>query len=143
MMQYQENTGLIRIEKSKSNSGKHILTSTLYIYKKNKGLFPYTQFVVFEEPVKPIYANGEAKQVRVNIEHGDFMIYVWFVRNFKNNVKGYISILNHRGELLYRVKYINGFLVKSKGNPVYAWLVRLFIETTKIPVKTMKLGDEK
>jgi len=71
------------------------------------------------------------------------MIYVWFVRNFKNNVKGYISILNHRGELLYRVKYINGFLVKSKGNPVYAWLVRLFIETTKIPVKTMKLGDEK
>jgi len=142
MMQHQEVSGL-RIERSKSNSGKHVLNSTLYVYKKDRGLQPYTRFVVSEEPARPIYAKGEAKQVKVSIDHGDFLVHVWFVRNFKNNVKGYISILNHRGELLYRAKYLNGFVSKSKGSPIYAWLVRLFFEATKIPVKAMKLGDEK
>jgi hypothetical protein len=142
MQSQHEIPGLI-VEKSRSRSGKHLLSSTLLIYKKSQGLIPYVKSLVSEEKVKPTYAKGEAKLVKVKVEHGDFIIHSLFIRNFKNRVKGYISIFNHRGELVYRAKYNNGLVMKSKGNPVYAWLVRLFLNTLKIPVTNMRLGDEK
>jgi len=142
MSTYYELMGL-RVEKSRSNSGKHVLNSTIYVYKKNQGLTPYTSFTVSQEPIKPTYAIGEAKLVKLRIEQGDFVIYVRFLRNFKRVVKGLIIIYNYKGEVVYRAKYINGFVVKSMGNPVYAWLVRYLLESLKIPYKSTKLGDEK
>ncbi|MEM4489855.1 MAG: hypothetical protein QXD50_02230 [Desulfurococcaceae archaeon] len=142
MQSTYEIPGLL-VEKSRSRSGKHILNSTVFIYKKSQGLVPYSKFVASEEKIKPMYARGEAKLVKVRVEHGDFIIHSLFIRNFKGVVKGYISIINHRGELVYRAKYNNGFVAKSRGNPVYAWLTRLFLNTMKIPVLNTKLGDEK
>jgi hypothetical protein len=131
------------IEKSKSRSGKHALTSIVYIYSRRSGLTPYTASLISEEPAKPTYAKGEAKRIKIKVEHGDFVIYARFVKNLKKAVKGLIMILNHKGELLYRAKYNNGFVVKSFGNPTYAWLVRLFLDSLKIPYTSTRLGDEK
>lgn len=135
--------GNFKVERSVSRSGRHLLHSTVFIYKKNAGLVPYTKCLVSEQKVKPLYSKGDAKIVNVKTEHGDFVVHVVFVKNPANRVKGYISVYNHRGELLYRAKYLNGFVVKSKGNPIYAWVVRLFLEAVKIPVTGTKLGDEK
>lgn len=142
MQSFYEIPGLL-IEKSRSRSGKHVLNSAVFIYKKSQGLTPCLKFITSEERVRPTYAKGEAKLVKIRVEHGDFVIYSWFVRNFRGLVKGYISVINHRGELVYRVKYNNGYVVKSKGNPVYAWLIRLFLNTTRVPVLGTRLGDEK
>lgn len=131
------------IEKSKSRSGKHALTSIVYIYSKRFGLTLYTASLISEEPTKPTYARGEAKRVKIKVEHGDFVIYARFVKNPKKAIKGLIMILNHKDELLYQAKYNNGFVVKSFGNPTYAWLVRLFLDSLKIPYTLTKLGDEK
>lgn len=133
----------LRVENSRSRSGRHFLYSTVLIYKKDQGLIPYNKCTFVENSVKPIYAKGEAKNVTVKISHGDFILHVSLVRNYKNIVKGYISVYNYRGELVYRAKYISGYVVRSKGNPVYSWIVRLFLEIAKIPVKETKLGDEK
>lgn len=134
---------VLRVEKSRSRSNKHIYTSSVFVLKKAIGLVPYVKCTLSEEKIKPIYAVGEAKLVKVKADHGDFVIHVYFVKNYMNRIKGFVDIYNHKGELLYRAKYINGFLVKSRGNPIYAWLVRLLFDSLKIPVRETRLGDEK
>lgn len=133
----------LRVEKTHSRSSKHYYSSMVYVYRKTKGLISYSMTAHSEEKVKGIYAVGDAKIVCIQPEPGDFIIYYYFVKNYRNRVKGYISVYNHNGELLYRAKYNNGYLTRSKGNPVYAWLVRLMINSLKIPVSSTKLGDEK
>ncbi|MEM4717349.1 MAG: hypothetical protein QXE81_01135 [Desulfurococcaceae archaeon] len=134
---------IFRIEKSRSRSSKHIYTSSVFVFKKAIGLMPYTKCSVSEEKIKSIYAVGEAKLVKIKPDHGDFILHVYFVKNYLNRIKGSINVYNHRGELLFRAKYINGFLVKSKGSSIYAWLVRLLFDLLKIPIKETKLGDER
>lgn len=132
-----------KVERSQSRTRKHLLYSTVYVYRKKEGFVPYTKTRFSEQESKPTYARGEAKVVTVSVDHGDLVLYSWFIKNFKNKVKGYISIYSSRGELLYRAKYLSGYVVKSKGNPIYAWLVRIFLDMNKIPVTATNLGDEK
>ena len=113
------------------------------MYRKDLGLIPYSKRVFDEQVIKPIYSKGTSKLINVNVDRECFIIYAWFVRNFKGRIKGYISVYNYRGELLYKANYRDGVLVKGKGNTLYAWLVRLFVQVSKIPIKTIKLGDEK
>lgn len=134
---------VFKVEKSKSRRGKHVLYSTVYVYKKKEGLIPYTKVVFSEQPTNPTYSRGEAKIISLALDHGDLVVYAWFVRNFRKQVKGYISVYSSKGQLLYRAKYKNGFVVFSEGSPAYAWLVRLFLELQKIPVTATRLGDEK
>ncbi|MEM4482109.1 MAG: hypothetical protein QXK88_01000 [Desulfurococcaceae archaeon] len=133
---------VFRVEQSHSRSKKHTVYSTLYVYKKRTGLVLYKKCPFSWEKIKPIYSRGEAGVVSVSVDPGDFLIYTRFVKNFRGKVKGYIGVHSYRGELLYRAKYIDGYVTKSKGNPVYAWLVRILLQTTRIPFKTLKLGDE-
>lgn len=98
---------------------------------------------VEEAEATPTYVVGSARLIKVSLSHGDFALYGWFVRNHLGRVKGYVSVYNHRGELVYRARYFNGVLRRSVGNPVYAWLVRVFTEALRIPVSTTRLGDEK
>jgi len=133
------------LENSKSRSGKHKLSTILYIYDREKGLTSVAKaldIIVEKKSVKPTYSRGEAYAVKLKLGKGDYVIYGWFVKNFLGKVKGYISIYSYKGELVYRAKYYDGVLRRSVGNPVNAWLVRLFIDKTKIPVKETYLGDE-
>lgn len=134
---------VFKIERSRSRRGKHVLYSMVFVYKKREGLFSYTKARYNEEQAKPTYSRGEAKYVSLSLDPGDFAIYVWMVRNFRNTVKGYISVYNSKGQMVYRAKYRNGYVVYSKGDPVFAWLVRLVLDSQKIPVIMTKLGDEK
>lgn len=143
MKRLSQSSIVFRVEQSRSRSKKHILFSTLYIYKKGAGLIPFKKFPHTREVIRPIYSRGEAEIVSVDVDPGDFLIYVWLVKNFKGKVKGYIAIHNHRGELLYKVKYNDGYVTRSKGSPVFAWLIRFFLQATKIPFKELRLGDER
>ena len=136
----------LKIESSKSRTGKHVLRSMVLINGKDEGLLSINKIreaIVGEEQVKPTYRRGWAKKIDVKLEHGDYLIHIWFVKNLWGKVKGYISVYNHRGELVYRAKYVDGDLRRSTGDPIYAWLVRLVAQELKIPVKRTKLGDEK
>ncbi|ADI32066.1 hypothetical protein [Staphylothermus hellenicus] len=138
--------GGLKIEESRSRRGKHIAKSVAYIYSRTKGFIPVdraSEYVVSREPDKPTYVKGSAWKLYIRLNHGEYVVYGWFVRNFLGKVKGFISVYNYRGELLYRAKYYDGVLRKSIGDPIYAWLIRLFIEKTRLPIKKMRLGDEK
>jgi hypothetical protein len=135
--------GDFRVESSRSRSGKHVLVSTLLVFKKKEGLVPYTKCLLAESPTSPVYRVGSAKLVKLQVDSGDLIAHVHLVKNFRGGVKGYISVYSSRGELLYRAKYSSGVVRYSKGNPVYAWLVRVVLDAAKIPVKATYLGDEK
>ncbi len=134
------------VENSKSRSGRHHVISTILIYSRDKGLIPLSkarEYVVEETSVKPTYVRGEARSYKLKLKKGDYVIYGWFVKNFLGRVKGYVEVYSYKGELVYRAKYVDGELRRSWGNPINAWLVRLFIEHMKIPVKKTRLGDER
>ncbi|OYT37760.1 MAG: hypothetical protein B6U89_06890 [Desulfurococcales archaeon ex4484_58] len=133
------------VENSRSRSGRHRASSVLLIYSREKGFIPLSkakEYIVEENIVKPTYVKGEARSYKLKLKKGDYVVYGWFVRNFLGKVKGYIEVYSYKGELLYRAKYYNGIVRKSIGNPVNAWLIRLFLEKTRIPVKKTRLGDE-
>lgn len=133
------------LENSRSKSGKHRRVSILIIYKKDRGIVNsknLREYVVEENIAKPVYCKGSARSVKLKTDKGDYIVYGYFTKNFLNRVKGFIEVYSYKGELIYRAKYIDGILRKSIGNPVNAWLVRLFTDYLKIPVKETKLGDE-
>ncbi len=132
-------------ENSRSRSGKHILRSLIYIYSREKGLTPLSKIphrIVKAEEIPKTYRIGEARRLLVGLRHGEFLIQARFIKNFQGRVKGEISVYNYRGELVYKAKYVDGELRRSMGNPVYAWIVRLFASELRIPVKKTRLGDE-
>lgn len=132
------------IENSRSRSSKHVSSSILLIYKKGKGLVrPSGDVVAEEKQGVPTYVKGHAKLIKIRLEHGDFAIYGWFVKNYLNRVKGYVNVFNHKGVLVYKARYNSGVLTRVAGDPVYAWLVRIFAEAIKLNVTRTRLGDEK
>lgn len=137
-----ESTSLsFRLESSESRSRKHKIYSDVYIYRKDVGLLkPDKGSITSETEVKPIYSRGSSRIVRVVTRPGDYILYLWFVRNFRKEVKGYISVFNYKGELIYRAKYVNGILRYSLGNKLYSWLVRVLVDQIKLPVKKIEEG---
>lgn len=138
-------TGDYVLENSRSRSGRHRRVSVLIMYSRDRGIIDsknLSEYIVEEKSTKPIYSKGSARVIKLKTSKGDYVIYGYFTRNFLNRVKGYIEVYSYRGELIYRAKYLNGVLRRSVGNPVNAWLIRLFVDHLKIPVKEAKLGDE-
>jgi len=132
------------IENSRSRTSKHVSSSILLVYKKGKGLVkPSGDIIAEEKQGIPTYVEGKAKLVKIRLEHGDFAIYGWFVKNYLNRVKGYVNVLNHKGMLVFKARYNNGVLTRVIGDPVYAWLVRIFAEAVRLNVSRTRLGDEK
>ena len=125
-------------EYSKSRSGKHILRRIILLYIKDKGLIPLSKAkdrIVRVEEASKTYRRGKARKYFVKLMHGDYLIDARFVKNFLGRVKGEIKIYNYKGELVYKAKYIDGEIRRSIGSKIYEWLLEIFLEETKIPVK--------
>lgn len=132
-------------EESRSRSNRHVCRKVSLILLKNNGLKLVSKLperVLEKVEIKPTYAHGKAYRYKVGLEHGDYAIQINLVRNLWGKVKGWISVYNYKGELIYRAKYVDGELRRSLGNPLYAWIIRLVVEELRIPVKKTRLGDE-
>ncbi|MEM1760078.1 MAG: hypothetical protein QXP72_04815 [Desulfurococcaceae archaeon] len=133
------------IENSRSRSGRHIAVSTLVLYSKSLGVIPLSkasEFIIEEKITKPTYVKGAGRRIKIRVRKGDFVIYGWFVKNFLNRVKGFITVYNYRGEAVYRVKYNDGVIRRSFGDPIYDWLIKIFIDTNRVVVKEYKNGGK-
>lgn len=138
-------SGLV-VEESRSRSRKHLAKKIVVVLKKNGRLLDvmkHSELVAGEKEGKPLYARGWAKNIDVILEHGDYVIQIVFIRNFLGKVKGVIEVYNHKGELVYKAVYRDSELRRSRGNPLYAWIVRFIAEKLRIPVKGTRLGDER
>ena len=131
----------VRIEMSKSRSGKHAVRSMAFLVSEKGEVVKARPRQVTE--VKPIYSRGRAYLASIDVPEGWYLVYVYLVRNLRGHVKGYIEVYSRDAELLYRAVYRRLKLRFSKGNPKYAWIVRLVAQHLKLPVKRFNLGDEK
>ncbi len=125
-------------EYSKSRSGKHILRRIILLYIKDKGLIPISKArdrIAGVYEASKTYRRGSAKKYVVKMDHGDYLIDARFVKNFLGKVKGEVRIYNYKGELVYKAKYIDGEVRRSTGSEIYEWLLKIFFEQLKIPVK--------
>lgn len=137
-------TGLV-VEESRSRSGRHRRRCIVLALLRDNGLRTVDKagMVAREEPGRPIYSRGWARRLTVAPGHGDYVIQVCFTRNPRGRVKGYITVYNYHGHMVYRAKYVDGELRRSMGDPIYAWIPRLVAEQLRIPVEKTRLGDEK
>jgi len=131
----------VRIEMSKSRSGRHAVRSLALLVSEKGEVREAKPRHVAE--VKPLYSRGKAHIASIDVPEGWYLVYVYLVRNLRGHVKGYIEVYSRDAELLYRAVYRRLKLRFSKGNPTYAWVVRLVASYLKLPVKRYNLGDEK
>jgi hypothetical protein len=132
---------IVRLEKSKSRSGKHAARSIVLLVSEQgevKEAKP-TQL----RSIRPLYAVGEAYEAAYRVPPGHFLVYVYLVKNLRNHVKGYIEVYSNDGRLLYRAVYRKLKLRRGTGDPSYAWAVRRVADYLKLYVKNTNLGDEK
>ncbi len=132
-------------EESRSKSGRHVCRRIPLILTKEHRLVPVNRVgdrIADQREAKTTYSKGRAVEYKVRLLHGEFAIQVSLVKNLWGQVKGWITVYNCRGEIVYRARYVEGELRRSIGNPIYAWIVRLVSGKLKIPVKRTRLGDE-
>ena len=132
-------------EESRSWTGRHIARKLVLVLLRDNGIKPASKLgdkIVSVEDARPTYARGWAKKYRLALGHGDYVIQVSFVRNLWGRVKGVIEVYNHKGEMVYRALYKDRELRRSRGNLLYAWIVRLVTQKLRIPVSKTMLGDE-
>jgi len=131
----------VRIEMSKSRSGKHAIRDlVLLVSEKGDIIEPKPRHLL---EVKPTYSRGTAYIASIDVPKGWYLVYIHLVKNLRGHVKGYIEVYSSEAEMLYRAVYRKLKLRFSKGNPYYAWIVRRVVEYLKLPVKRYNLGDEK
>jgi len=130
----------LRIEKSRSRSGKHAARSLALLVSENGEVVEARPRLA--NPAEPLYRVGEAREAFFTVPDGWYLVYVWLVKNLRGHISGYIEVYDREGRLLYRAVYRRLKLRRSRGDPRYAWIVRRVADHLRLPVKRTNLGDE-
>ncbi|MEM0505584.1 MAG: hypothetical protein QW267_07020 [Sulfolobales archaeon] len=126
------------VERSKSNSGKHMFRSFYVVVDDKCRKLEVTPKDL--RSVKPVYVNGEAFEHYVEVPKGYFAVQLRFVRGLRGRVKGEVLVFNSDGTMLCRAVYRKlkvRVLVCSDG--VAVDLIRCVCSQLKIPVKRYAL----
>ncbi len=134
-------TVLLRVEKSKSRTGKHAVRDIVLIINNNGDILEPKYRSM--QKTGPIYSKGEAYIVSFNVPENHYAVQVHLVRNLRGHVKGYIEVYDHDGRLVYRVVYHKLKIRYSKGDPSYSWIIRRVAEHLNLPVKHYNLEPTK
>lgn len=125
------------VEKSKSRRGLHAIVRKVFIVSRDGRVREVTGPRV--GPAEKTYSRGEAFRVKVEPREGELIVYAVLVRGLRGRVKGYFEVYDGKGRLLYRAVYRKLKVRYSKGDPEYAWAVKLVVEKLRIPVKRFNL----
>ncbi len=127
----------VRIENSQSRSKKHAYRA-LALAVSSDGAIRDPQ-IVRSEQAGPIYAKGVARNVYIELKEGEMLVYLRFVKNLRNEVKGYIEVLLPNGEKLLQVKYVNGKIRCVRGKRGYWRVIENVLTHLRIPYTRVNL----
>ena len=127
----------IRIENSQSRSKKHAYRA-LALIVSNDGVV-YEPRIVRSEQAKPMYAKGVAQYIYVEFKESELLVYLRFVKNLRNEVKGYIEVLSSSGEKLLQVKYVDGKVRCVRGKRGYWKAIENVLTHLRIPYARVNL----
>ncbi|RUM46894.1 MAG: hypothetical protein DSY37_04220, partial [Hyperthermus sp.] len=112
----------LRVEMSKSRSGKHAVRSMVFLVSERGEVYEAKPRTYIK--TKPIYAKGTAYEASYVVPENMLIVYVWLTKNLRGHVKGYMEVYSRDAELLFRAAYRKLKLRYSKGDPSYEWAVR-------------------
>ncbi len=130
----------VRIEKSRSRSGKHAIRSLALLVSPDGSIEEAKPTRIIRET--PIYINGDAYRAYIRVPKGWFLAYIYMIKNLRGRVRGFIEVYSDEGILLYKANYNKLKLRRSTGDPKYAWIIRRIADYLKLFVKNTNLGDE-
>ena len=104
------------IEATKSRRGRHV-SRALAVHVKSNGEMKLVQDI--EEESKGTYSKGKAGYAYIDLKEGELVVWMKFIRNFMNRVKGEIAVYDHKGEEVLRLVYRKLKIRRSRGDPKY------------------------
>ncbi len=123
---------LVRVEKSKSVTGKHKHIRLAFIMDHNakvvKAIEPK------EDSSEKLYKVGVAEVKEVRYTPSQVLVILDLTVNNKGKVEGYAEVYD-RGELVYKMAYRKLKLRGSKGDPTYSIFVENLFKQLKLKVK--------
>ena len=129
----------IRIENSRSRSGKHAYRAlALVVSKEGSEIREPTALRV--EEAKPFYAEGSSHYVYTDLKSNEWLTYVVLVKNLRNEVKGYIEVYASDGQKVFRVKYVNGKIRCVFGSRRYWSIVEKVLMYLRVPYRRVNLN---
>ncbi len=133
---------IVRIELSRSRTGKHAFRALPILFDLEKRTF--IEIKPCGKKVKPMYSKGEAYLCNIDVPSSCLLIYLTFVKNLRNRVRGYIDIISPDGRTVLRVKYVDYKIRRVCGDPTYGWIIEELCSFLKIPYRriNMKTGSD-
>ena len=129
----------IRIENSRSRSGKHAYrTLALIVSKEGSEIREPTTLRV--EEAKPLYSRGSAYHAYIDLKSDELLTYVVLVKNLRNEVKGYIEVYTLNGQKAIRVKYVNGKIRCVFGRRRYWPIIEKVLMYLRVPYRRVNLN---
>ncbi len=113
------------IEASKSRSGLHAERKLAFIVRGGVKLEEVKGEGV---KVKPVYSRGDARSIEVSLSPGDYAAHVRLVRGPRGRVKGYITILDSSGNIVYKSVLRKRKVRPSTGDKNYHFIVEKVVE---------------
>jgi len=129
----------IRIENSRSRTGKHACRALALIVSK-EGSEIREPTALRTEEVKPLYSDGSARYIYIDLKSNELLVYVMLIKNLRNEVKGYIEVYTLNGNKVFRVKYVNGKIRCVFGNRRYWPIVEKVLMHLRIPYRRVNLN---
>ncbi len=124
----------VRREKSSSCTGKHAIYENAFIVTKNqvKEVEPYRK-----EKINPMYKKGEAYELYIKLQGQPevYIAHVWFVRNLRKQVRGWIKVYDNEGTMRLKAVYRKLKIRRSKGDKNLEWVIKKIMDHLKLPVK--------
>ena len=112
------------VEDSRSRSGLHRARMLAFIVSREGSVTPVHKHprARLESKSRGLYSRGSRLVYKVGLSSSEVAVQVGLVRNQRGHVKGYISVINSRGEV-YRVVLRRLKARMSSGDPSYSWAV--------------------
>ncbi len=128
----------IRVENSRSRSGKHAFRAIAVIVNDGK-----LELVDVDRVpgtlVKPRYVKGVAKIANLKLPKDSYVVLLELVKNPRNKVKGVVRVLDSDGNEKLRLKYINGVVRRSRGASELGSIALKALEFLRIPYHRVNL----
>lgn len=122
-----------RLEDTKSNTGKHRRIAKIFIVNDKGDVVPPKFSSSWK--CRGLYAKGMSMCTNIDLENGFFAVLLELTINWRKKVKGYITVVDHEGLELLRVKYVNGKLRYVSGKKDMAYLVSNILKDIEAELK--------
>ncbi len=124
---------LVKVERSKSRSGKHRHARLAFIMDHNAKVVKVIE-PTRENTQEKVYKEGLAEVKEVRYTPSQVLVILDLTANAKGKVEGFAEVYD-RGEMVYRAVYRKLKLRGSKGDPSYSIFVENLFKHLKLKVK--------